>query len=136
MLVDAGPLIAICNENDKFHVVCNAVITSFGITLLTTEGCIVEAMYFAGKHQGFRGQQAIWNMIENHIVEIVETDQSDRLNSFELMTKYQDVPMDYADAGLVALAMKLNDYTIFTTDAHFHAYPGNRQEKFQVIPEL
>ena len=39
-----------------------------------------------------------------------------------LMIRYQNVPMDLADASLIAAADTLNDRTVFTLDGPFRIY--------------
>ena len=52
-----------------------------------------------------------------------------------LMEKYQDVPMDYADATLVALGEKLETNQVFTLDRRgFSAYRLNARKSFQIVP--
>ena len=52
----------------------------------------------------------------------------------ELMAQYEDVPMDLADASLVALAETLNLKRIFTLDKDFYIYRINGKDAFAVIP--
>ena len=50
------------------------------------------------------------------------------------MTKYRDLPMDPADASLVAAAEALDVYRVFTLDRDFHVYRWKGRRKFDVIP--
>jgi predicted nucleic acid-binding protein len=53
----------------------------------------------------------------------------------ELMLKYDDVPMDYADATLVALAEELKTSEIFTLDRKgFTAYRWQQRRAFRIHP--
>ena len=51
-----------------------------------------------------------------------------------LMEKYQDVPMDLADASLVAAAERLKLNRIFTIDSDFYVYRIHDKDAFEVIP--
>jgi len=52
-----------------------------------------------------------------------------------LMERYADLPMDYADASLVALADVLRLDQVFTTDRRgFQTYRGARGTRFQLLP--
>lgn len=56
----------------------------------------------------------------------------------ELMIKYSDTPMSYADASLVLLAEQLGDYDIFTTDSDFLFYrirKGHNKLHFNTVPD-
>jgi predicted nucleic acid-binding protein len=52
----------------------------------------------------------------------------------ELMRRYQDRPMDLADATLVAMAEHRNDYLIFSLDARFRSYQLRGRRHLRVIP--
>ena len=54
----------------------------------------------------------------------------------QLIEKYADVPMDYADATLVALAEELDTDLIFTTDGDFQVYRARRNRPFRIVPDL
>jgi hypothetical protein len=49
------------------------------------------------------------------------------------MKQYADLPMDLADATLVALAERLKIQTIFTIDRDFHIYRPLGLDHFTVI---
>jgi predicted nucleic acid-binding protein len=51
-----------------------------------------------------------------------------------LMIQYQDVPMDLADASLVAIAEVLNQRQIFTLDSDFYIYRRYGNQPFEVVP--
>ncbi len=51
-----------------------------------------------------------------------------------LMDKYRDLPMDLADASLVAAAEALGSRSVFTLDRHFHAYRLINGSALQVVP--
>ena len=50
------------------------------------------------------------------------------------MTKYLDVPMDLADATLVAAAEKLKLKRILTLDSDFRIYRLGGRRSFEVMP--
>ena len=51
-----------------------------------------------------------------------------------LMEKYQDTPMDLADASLVAVAEARGLKRILTLDSDFYIYRINGKDPFEVIP--
>ncbi len=50
------------------------------------------------------------------------------------MAKCADVPMDLADATLVALAEHRDENRIFTLDADFHIYRMHGRRVFDAVP--
>jgi hypothetical protein len=53
----------------------------------------------------------------------------------ELLARYADLPMDYADATLVALAEELDTDLIFTPDVRdFRTYRIRARKRFRIVP--
>ena len=52
----------------------------------------------------------------------------------QLMEKYRDLPMDFADAALVRAAETYRLTRIFTFDQHFTVYRLPRRTRFTVLP--
>ena len=52
-----------------------------------------------------------------------------------LMDKYQDRPMDLADASIIAAAESLGSKQIFTLDRDFHVYRLMDGSALEVVPE-
>jgi hypothetical protein len=66
---------------------------------------------------------------------VIHHHNSDELKRMEtLMIQYQDVPMDLADASLVAMAEVLNQRQIFTLDSDFYIYRRYGNQPFEVVP--
>ena len=51
-----------------------------------------------------------------------------------LMEKYQDIPMDLADASLVVVAESLPLHQVFTVDSDFYIYRLSNGSVLEVIP--
>ena len=51
----------------------------------------------------------------------------------ELMEKYQDTPMDLADASLVAVAEDLSMRRVFTIDTDFYIYRLSDGSTLEII---
>ena len=73
-------------------------------------------------------------MIQSHRLMLAETTASMLARMPVLMEHYQDVPMDLADASLVALAEEREFREIFTLDRDFHIYRLPDGAGFQVVP--
>ena len=52
----------------------------------------------------------------------------------ELMEQYEDTPMNFADASVVAAAEALRIERVFTTDSDFHVYRLYGNQPFEVVP--
>jgi predicted nucleic acid-binding protein len=54
--------------------------------------------------------------------------------SVELMAKYGDLPMDLADATLVAVAEERGIRRVFTLDSDFQVYRLHGRRRFDLVP--
>jgi hypothetical protein len=102
--------------------------------LLTTWAVFTEAMYLLGAAGGWVAQEALWRLSERGDLHLAELDASMRKAARALMEKYSDVPMDLADATLVALGQSLEIKRVFTLDSDFHIYRFKGKQAFEVIP--
>ena len=134
ILCDSGPMIALIDRRDGDHHRCRILLPSLSPPLLTTWACLVEAMYMLGRNLGFPAQGALWEYYRKGVIQIHrhESLEVDRMR--ELMAQYQDVPMDLADASLVAAAEALNRTRIFTLDDDFKIYRLQDGRAFDIVP--
>ena len=123
ILTDTGPLVALLDEDDNHHVVCLAAARNLPAgPMTTTWPCFTEAMYLLGESGGYAYQERLWQMRTRGRLEMVELTPSEIDNMAVLMARYQNVPMDVADASLVAVAESRNERRAFTIDSDFYIY--------------
>lgn len=123
MLTDAGPLIALLDKNDQHHKECVAVVRSLpNQTLLTTWLCFTEAIYFLGEEGGYHFQERLWKLRRDGNLALLELTEPEGDLMDVLMAEYQNVPMDAADASLVAVARSRNFRRLFSLDSDFYIY--------------
>jgi predicted nucleic acid-binding protein len=135
ILTDAGPLVAILDRGEAHHQACVACLAELTGPMLTTWPAFTEAMYLLGDAGGWVAQRALWRLIEQGDLEIVVQGDAPRQRMIALMEKYQDRPMDLADASLVALAEERGLRDIFTLDrADFQTYRIQRRQTFRLWP--
>ena len=73
-------------------------------------------------------------MVERQVLQLVELIPDEIQRSRVLMEKYQDVPMDLADATLVATAETRRLRRIFTLDSEFRVYRLRGRISFELVP--
>ncbi|MFO0891609.1 MAG: PIN domain-containing protein [Isosphaeraceae bacterium] len=123
MLTDTGPLIALINRNDPNHRRCLTASQRLpAARLITTWPCFTEAMYLLHRAAGHAGQAALWRLLSGDRLELIDLSSIETDRMADLMHKYQDQPMDLADASLVVAAERLGASSIFTPDRHFLVY--------------
>lgn len=80
-------------------------------------------------------QRALWEMVEQEILQVLTLDHGDVAPMRLLMEKYRDLPMDLADAALVRVAEREGLRRIFTIDRRdFSVYRPARIGRFSIIP--
>lgn len=133
-LTDAGPLVALIDADEADHEVCARVLAQMQLPLVTTWPAFTEAMYLLSRAGGSLGREALWTLVRTGRLDVVDLSQSSVERSAELMTVYADLPMDLADATLVALAEERNDRQVFTLDSDFQVYRLYGRQRFEIVP--
>lgn len=133
-LCDASALIALINQGDINHNRCVDALSKLPAPLVTTWSCFTEAMYLLGRYGGWLAQQELWNYVSDKILVLHLNGEQEQAKMKILMEKYRDIPMDLADASLVATAETLNQRQIFTLDRDFQIYRFWGNQPFEVVP--
>ena len=133
VLVDTGPLVALLDRSDPYHVKCQETLRSLEDPLVTVWPVLTEAMYMLRDY--WLAQDGLWEMIETGAVEILPLGVEDVPRMRELMRKYRDLPMDLADAALVRVAERERQRRVFTIDRRdFQIYRPAHIGRFAIIP--
>jgi predicted nucleic acid-binding protein len=136
ILVDTGPLVALFDRSDAEHDHCTRVLRSLREPLKTTIPVLTEAFYMLGPES--RESDRLREFIERRGLSIWFFDDSSLNRAFELMERYADHPMDFADASLVAAAESLVTRKVFTVDRRdFETYRvrrGHRHYPMEIVP--
>jgi uncharacterized protein len=133
-LTDTGPLVALVDKAQQYHGACVAALPSVSMPLITTWPCLTEAMYLLGRVAGWIGQERLWGLVTTKRMQLHTSTDSEFQRARSLMERYRDVPMDLADASLVAAAERLGMRRVFTIDGDFRIYRLNDKDAFEVLP--
>jgi predicted nucleic acid-binding protein len=132
-LLDTGPVVAFLDARDAEHERVAAVLGAFTGRLVTTSAVVVEAMHLlggAGSGAGLLVDFLLASQTEIH--ECMSPESLTR--AAELMAKYADTPMDFADATLVLLSDRLKIDSICTLDRRgFRTYRTRRRKAFRLV---
>ena len=134
MLTDAGPLVALIDADEPDHARCVAALDWVTLPLVTTWPAFTEAMYLVARAGGWPAQNALWRLVFQADLVVVDLSARSVARTSELMRKYSDLPMDLADATLVALAEERRLHHVFTLDADFEVYRLRGRQRFEVLP--
>ena len=117
ILIDSGPLIALFDRNDKYHLASIEFIKNNNNELITTLASVTETLHLLDFNRYAQIDFLGWVNAGAITLESITSD--DLLRIKELTIKYSDLPMDFADACLVFLGEKFNINTIATIDRDF-----------------
>jgi predicted nucleic acid-binding protein len=122
-LIDTGPFIAYISRTDPMHARVAARV----------DGFITEVMYFlSGVPAGPVSFAELLLASGTHVAESAQPQHV--LAAAELMRKYADTPMDFADATLVQLAEELGVMDILTLDRRgFSTYRTAKGKAFRLV---
>lgn len=132
VLVDAGALIARIDRDDVHHAQCLAALKRIHEPLASVMPAITEAMHLLSNVAG--GSDILCDMLTDGAVQLLHLDAADFTRIKELMRKYRDRPMDFADAALVRVAERDGLMTILSFDSDFSIYRLPRRARFKLLP--
>jgi len=131
ILIDSGPLIALFDASDKYHFAALEFIKANRFPLITTIASLTETLHLLDFQRNAQIDFLEW--IYRGGVEIYPIENNAIKRIKQLIEKYSDLPMDFADSCLVYLAEKLQLNTIVTIDRDFTIYRIKGQKKFKTI---
>ncbi len=134
-LTDAGPLIAIIDADEPDHDRCLHALDELTLPLVSTWPAFTDAMYLLARAGGMHAQRALWKLVHTDRLVVADLSASAVEHSARLMDRYADLPMDLADATLVAYAEEQGHRTVFTLDSDFGVYRIRGRLPFRVIPQ-
>ena len=133
LLLDTGAFVALVDRSERRHADCVAVLENWEGRIVTTDAVVTETLHLAGPH--WTAQKQCLEFLLRGAFVMVPASHTTLIRVAALMEKYRDVPMDYADATLVALGEEIGSNAVFTLDARgFSTYRLNQRKAFQIFP--
>jgi predicted nucleic acid-binding protein len=133
ILADTGALLAVIDRDDRWHGVCSEAFRQLRLPLLTSTAVLAELFHLFGETSS--EIETAWKFIRSGAIEIAGISGDDIPRLHELMARYADHPMDFADATLVRLAEREAISTIFTVDySDFTVYRIGGKGRFRIFP--
>jgi predicted nucleic acid-binding protein len=130
IVVDTGPLIALFDGSDRHHCDALAFVKRVEAKLIMNFPVATETTVKLGPsvetQTAFLGRASQALKIDNETA-------LDLARIIELMTKYRDLPADFADASLVALCERLGTERIATLDRDFDVYRTAKRTRLRNV---
>ena len=131
-LCDSGPLIALFDPSEASHERCYAALQEFRGSFVTSWPVLTEVFHFLDRPVG---RALLWDFVLSDAFRVEEILKSDLGRIHVLMEQYADLPMDFADASLVALGERLRVFRVFTLDRQgFAVFRPRHAESFEIFP--
>jgi hypothetical protein len=131
-ILDTGPWVALIDRSESGHEMCVKWLEDYSGKLYSTEAVLTEVLYLLDF--SVKAQSAAIDFVLKSVVELIPTSFESLAKVKNLMKKYTDLPMDYADATIVCLAIDTEISNIATFDKRdFGIYRINKQT-FQIVP--
>ncbi|MBW1799269.1 MAG: PIN domain-containing protein [Deltaproteobacteria bacterium] len=133
ILLDTGPWVALIDRSESKHGECVEWLKGFRGDIYSTEAVLTEVLYLL--NFSFTAQSAALDFVLNSVVFIIPSSLESLTAVKKIMKKYQDFPMDFADATLVSAANDLMIDHIATFDKkHFGSYRLRNKRFFTILP--
>jgi predicted nucleic acid-binding protein len=129
--IDTGPLVALFDRDDANHEKTKRFLRRARFDFFSNLAVVTEAAHLLGFDVRVQAQFVDW--LAAGAIELVDLAPGDLSRISTLMLKYYDLPMDFADATLVALCERLEIETVATFDRDFSVYRLHDQKPFRNV---
>jgi len=130
VILDTGPLVACLCPRDEHHVWVRRAFREVAPGSIICEAVLAEAGHLAAK-------EAVSPARVIEFIQRLRLQPVSLVNELaaitNLLNRYADTPMDFADACVVRLAELHPGATVCTTDSHFEFF---RKHQHEIIPLL
>ena len=132
-VLDTGPWVALIDRSEARHAECVQWLKNFSGSLYSTEAVLTEVIYLL--NFSTKAQCAAIDFVLKAVVEIVPASIESLRKAKNLMKKYADLPMDYADASIVCLATETGMQNVVTfEERNFTIYKLPKKKGFKIMP--
>ena len=133
LLLDTGGLVSLLDRSQARHAACVRVFERWLRPVLTTEAVITEATHLLGRLPG--GISSVLSFVLDGGAVLVPGSEEALRRADEIVRRYADLPLDYADATLVVLAEEVRTEHILTVDRRdFSTVRWGRNRAFRLHP--
>ncbi len=123
VVVDSGPLIALFDRDDANHAsVVGFLAKHPKLRLLTTWSVLNEASALLSARVSKQAEIDLLEWVERKGLQLVTLETSAISRVRALITKYRDLPFDFADASVAVLAEQTGIQQVLTLDRDFEVY--------------
>ncbi len=131
-IADTGLLYALFDADDKHHARAAALLKSGRYELLTSMAVVTETMHML-KRCPVETRVEFLHWVRQGGVQIIDLLLDDLVHIAGVLLKFADLPADFADATIVAVADRLKVNQIATFDRDFDVYRYRNRARFRNV---
>ena len=131
VLVDTGPLVALFNTRDFHHDWALRVYNELKPPLHTCDAVLTEVLHLLQPDE--RSIPFVLSLLERKTIISDFSVQNHAPLLKNLMKKYANMPMDFADACLVRMSEAQSESRVWTLDSDFLVYRRNGRARIPLI---
>ena len=131
VLIDSGAIVAAMRKRDQHHAWSRSNFEAFTTPCLTCEAVVSESFFLL--ERASQGKEMLCAILERGIIKVEFSLAHHLAETLQLIHRYRDTPMSFADACLVRMAEIHKDATVFTTDSDFLTYRKNGRQSIPLI---
>jgi len=118
--VDTGPLVALFDKSDAYHLKAREFVRRFRGELFSNLAIVTETLYLLDF--SVEAQLDFLSWVSSGALTLLHLGAEDLIRVSELMRQYSDLPADFADVSLVALCERLETQEVASLDKDFRVY--------------
>jgi predicted nucleic acid-binding protein len=135
LICDTGVLYAVVDEHDANHEACTTLIVDPPEELAVPAPVVVELEWLVSSRMGYDQFDGFLQSVEIGALDVIDLARSDFARVRELCRRYEDLPLGFVDASIVALAERLGETRLATLDRrHFSVVRPRHTAAFTLVP--
>jgi hypothetical protein len=131
-ILDTGPWVALIDRSEASHDHCVEWFEQYTGKIYSTEAVLTEVLYLL--NFAIDAQIAAIDFVLEAVVELVPTSIESLNRAKSIMLKYSDLPMDFADATIVCLALETGIRSVITLDRKDFSIYRIKNQPFSLMP--
>ena len=136
LVCDTSVVFAALSPAERSHDACAALLERITPTVITSPA-LAEVDWLARSRGAADAMDRLLASIDDGSVAVVELDEGDYRRVRSLLRTYADLPLDFVDAAVVAIAERLEQTRVATLDRrHFSVIRPLHVPAFELVPSL
>jgi uncharacterized protein len=132
VLLDTGVIVALLDRSENFRSACAKAVRELQAPLIPCEALIAESCYWRRHLPGTAA--AIVENVAAGIFQVPFQLSQEAAGEKQILRKYRDRKIDFADACLIRLADEFEAADILTLDKDFAIYRWGKNKPFRILP--